>query len=96
MTMQSMLTCRLFMRGLPHLADKYGRNHTSGSQRAPDESLHRPDFFLIESEWGKPNRYHRLITDGDRRWQTSSGVRGAVNRRQHASARGNSKDRNIA
>jgi hypothetical protein len=50
MMMQAMLTCRLFMRGLPYLADKYGRNHTSGAQRAPDESLHRPDFFLIESE----------------------------------------------
>jgi hypothetical protein len=40
---------------------------------------------------------HRpLITDGDCRWQTSSGVRGAADHRQHSSAPSDSKDRNIA
>ena len=44
------------------------------------------------SEFG----YHGLITDGDRRWQTSGGIRGAVNHRQYTSARSDRKDRNIA
>jgi hypothetical protein len=51
-----------------------------------------PSGKLTTGEFG----YHGLFTDSDGRWQTSSDVRGAVNRRQYTSARSNSKDRDIA
>jgi len=54
------------MRGLPHIADKHSRNHTSGAQPAPDESPQSSDLFLTKWLWIR--NYSPLA-----RWATDTG-----------------------